>query len=246
MAARMGPYDSYELEVLGPEATLGGYDRWAASYDGDPNAVVTATSWVLERAPLGCGAADVLELGCGTGRNARRALDEGARSYTGLDGSLGMLTVAHQRFADPRISFGQVDLLAPWSMPRQYDLALIVLVLEHLPALDALLISLSRCIKPGGRLRIIDLHPDRILAGSYAHFREATKNVAFTSVAHSVPALCDALEVVGFDTVRRDWLASETMVAAVPGVAKFQGTRLLLDIKATRRAREKRGTGSLG
>src|SRR5438067_10130271 len=150
-------------EQLGPAETLGGYDRWAAKYDLEPNAVVAATSWVLERAPLGCADADVLELGCGTGRHVRRAIDEGARSYTGLDGSIGMLTVAQQRYgADPRVAFGHVDLLAPWAMPKQFDFALIVLVLEHLHPLDSLFVSLARAIRPGGRVRIVDLHPDRI------------------------------------------------------------------------------------
>jgi SAM-dependent methyltransferase len=232
-------------EQLGPADTLGGYDRWAASYDVEPNALVAATSWVLDRAPLGCADADVLELGCGTGRNARRAIDEGARSYVGLDGSLGMLAVAQQRYHDKRISFGQVDLLAPWTMTQQFDYALIVLVLEHLPFLDALLVSLARAMKPGGRVRIVDLHPDRVIAGSFAHFDEGGHEIAFTSVAHAVPALCEALDMAGFDTVRRDWLATDTMIAEVPGIAKHRGTRLVLDLKATRRVRERRGSGAL-
>src|SRR5258706_4258869 len=103
--------------LLGVSETIGGYDRGAASYDAEPNAMVAATSWVLERAPLGCSNADVLELGCGTGRHARRAIDEGARSYTGLDASIGMLTVAQQRYSDSRVKFGHVDLLQPWAMP---------------------------------------------------------------------------------------------------------------------------------
>src|SRR5262249_12366889 len=138
----------------------------------DPNSLISATSWVFDRAPLGCADADVLELGCGTGRHAARAISEGARSYLGVDGSQGMLTVASQRYTDPRISFGVVDLNAPFQLPRQFDFAMIVLVLEHLPGLDSLLISLSRAIKPGGRLRIVDLHPERIATGSVAHFRE--------------------------------------------------------------------------
>lgn len=232
--------------LLGVADTIGGYDRWAASYDVEPNAMIAATSWVLDRTPLGAADADVLELGCGTGRNARRAIDEGARSYTGLDASIGMLTVAQRRFhQDPRISFGHVDLLAPWAMPNQFDLALIVLVLEHLPVLDPLLVSLARAIRPGGRVRIVDLHPDRILAGSYAHFRDGATNIAFTSVAHSVSGVCDAFEMAGFDSVRRDWLASDTMVAEVPGISKYRGTRILLDLKLTRRTRERRGSTGL-
>jgi len=232
-------------ELLAVTDTLGGYDRWSASYDGEANPLVAATSWVLDRAPLGCADCDVLELGCGTGRHAQRVISEGARSYTGIDGSHGMLQVATQRYHDPRISFGYADLMAPWAMPQQYDFALVALVLEHLHTLEPTLVSLARAMKPGGRVRIIDLHPERVAAGSYAHFRDGQRTVHFTSVSHNVPMLCMMLENVGFDTVRRDWLATDTMVSEVPTVAKYRGTKLVLDLKLTRRGRERRGSSSL-
>ena len=232
-------------ELLACSDTLSGYDRWAPSYDYEPSAVVSATSWVFDRAPLGCADCDVLELGCGTGRHAQRVIGDGARSYLGLDGSQGMLAIAAHRYYDPRVSFGAVDLLAPFPTTRQFDFALIVLVLEHLPTLEPMLVSLARAVRPGGRVRIVDLHPDRIAAGSAAHFREGSHQVCFTSFAHSVPMLCASCEAVGFDVVRRDWLATDTMVAAVPGLGAHRGQRILLDLKLTRRQRDRRGSGQL-
>jgi SAM-dependent methyltransferase len=229
-------------ELLGAADTIGGYDRWAASYDVDANPLVAATSWVLDRTPLGCADCDVLELGCGTGRHAQRVISEGARSYTGIDGSHGMLRVATSRYRDPRISFGYADLLAPWAMPQQYDFALVALVLEHLPMLEPTLLSLARAIKPGGRVRIIDHHPDTVAAGSYTHFRDGLRTVHFTSVAHNVPMLCMGLQNIGFDTVRRDWLATDTMVTEVPTIAKYRGLKVVLDLKLTRRGRDRRGS----
>lgn len=232
-------------QLLPYSDTLGGYDRWAASYDAQPNAIVTATSWVLDRAPLGCADCDVLELGCGTGRNVRRILSEGARSYLGLDASGGMLHVATQRHVDPRVTFGAADLLGMWAVPKQYDFALVVLVIEHLHSLEPLLVSLARAIKPGGRARIIDLHPERVAAGTNAHFHDGERELAFTSFAHDVPMLCAATEAVGFDPVRRDWLATDTMVSEVPSIAKHRGLRVLLDLKLTRRQRDRRGSSGL-
>src|SRR5690349_8725950 len=112
MGAGMAPDDTRDERLIVSE-TLGGYDRWSRSYDLEPSSLVSATSWILDCAPLNCADADVLELGCGTGRNAQRVIGEGARSYVGLDGSQGMLAMAMQRYNDPRISFGSVDLSAP-------------------------------------------------------------------------------------------------------------------------------------
>jgi SAM-dependent methyltransferase len=225
----------YHQELLGPAETLSGYDRWASSYDSDGHPGLEATSWVLDRTPLGCGDCDVVELGCGTARHAARAISEGARSYTGVDGSVGMLHAAKAQIRDPRIGLVHADLMHPWAPGRTFDLALVVLVLEHLPFLDPICETLARIIRPGGRVRIIDLHPERIVGGTLARFQDGATEVRFASMAHPVQALSSALEAVGFDVVRRDWLASDSMVTAVPRLARLRGVRVLIDMKATRR-----------
>jgi len=234
-APLMAAHDGLRHELLAPTDTLSGYDRWARSYDTDGNPLVEATAWALDRTPLGCADADVVEMGCGTARNAGRALAEGARSYLGVDGSMGMLNVAGTQVRDRRVSFAHADLMTPWSPGRTFDLALLVLVLEHLPTLDPLCETLARIVRPGGRVRIVDLHPERIATGALSYFHDGSTEVRFASVSHPVAALAAALEAVGFDVVRRDWLASDAMVTAVPRVAKLRGLRVLLDMKATRR-----------
>ncbi len=226
---------------LAPSDTLKGYDRWSRSYDHEDNPLITATSWVLDRMALGAADCDVLDLGCGTGRNAWRVLGEGARSYIGVDGSQGMLSIAAQQNRDPRVQFMHADLLSPWKLEDQVDLAMMVLVLEHLPTLDPLARTLAHVVKPGGRLRIVDLHPERVATGTLAHFHDGAQDVQFASVAHNVPMLCDVLDGAGFDVVRRDWLASDSLVSAVPQLAKYRGLKIILDMKATRRT-SARGT----
>jgi SAM-dependent methyltransferase len=231
----MAAHDTYRQEFLAPAETLAGYDRWSRSYDADGNPVQEATSWVFDRTPLACADCDVVELGCGTARHAPRAIAEGARSYTGVDGSLGMLQIAGAHVRDPRVGFAHADLMQPWLPNRTFDLALVVLLLEHLPSLDPLCETLARVIRPGGRVRLVDLHPERLAGGSLAHFQDGATEVRFASAAHPVAALAAALEAAGFDVVRRDWLASDAMVAAVPRLAKLRGVRVLIDMKAIRR-----------
>ena len=231
----MPNYEYPREEFLAPSETLHGYDRWSMSYDNGENPVIAATSWVLDHAPLGCADAEVVELGCGTGRNVARVLGEGARSYVGVDGSYGMLNMAQVNVKDTRVSFVAQDLMTPWKPAKHFDYGLVVLVLEHMATLDTLFESLARALRPGGRVRIVDLHPERIVAGSFAHFREGVTEVRFASVAHPVGAICAALDGAGFDVVRRDWLAADALVGAVPSLAKHRGQKLLIDLKATRR-----------
>ncbi|HEU0030958.1 MAG TPA: class I SAM-dependent methyltransferase [Kofleriaceae bacterium] len=222
-------------EKLAPAQTLAGYDRWAKTYDATPNPLVAATAWVLDRAPLACAGADVIELGCGTGRNAKRALDEGARSYTGVDGSRGMLDLARSATTNECASWIEADLLVPWQPPRLYDLALVVLVLEHLAELDTLAKTLAHAVRAGGRCRIVDLHPDRIEEGAVAHFKDGPREVVFPSIAHPVAEVRAALERVGFTVEIEEWIADDALIAAVPKAAKYRGRPLVLDVRATRR-----------
>ena len=231
----MPTYEMPREEFLPPSETLSGYDRWAQSYDLETNPVIVATGWVFDHAPLGCADCDVIELGCGTGRNVSRILGDGARGYLGVDGSRGMLERAEGSSRDRRVQFGYADLMAPWNAPRTFDFGLVVLVLEHLPTLDLCFESLARAVRPGGRVRIVDLHPERIVQGSFAHFREGVTQVRFASIAHPVGAICAALDGAGFDVVRRDWLTTDTLVSAVPSLAPLRGQKLLIDLKATRR-----------
>jgi SAM-dependent methyltransferase len=234
-ARNMTTFEYPREEFLAPSDTLRGYDRWSLSYDTETNPVIAATAWVLDHAPLGCADQEVVELGCGTGRNIGRVIGDGARSYVGVDGSYGMLNMASMNVADQRVSFVAQDLMTPWKPTKQFDLGMIVLLLEHMPMLDVLFESLARAIKPGGRVRIVDLHPERIVTGSFAHFREGVTEVRFASVAHPVGAICAALDGAGFDVVRRDWLAADALVGAVPSLARHRGLKLLIDLKATRR-----------
>lgn len=226
---------SDELEQLAFSETLAGYDRWSTSYDREENPAIAMTAWQLDRAPLDCAGQDVLELGCGTGRNAQRVLDEGARSYTGVDGSTGMLAVARSRLRDPRAQWLIAELLAPWQPPRTFDLAIVLLVLEHLPRLDDLVGNLAAAVRPGGRIRIVDLHGDLLGAGWNARFGEGAERVRFTSTAHATPAIRAAL-APHFDVEIDEFMADDELVAAIPIVAKHRGTRVLVDIRGTRRA----------
>lgn len=228
--------------AIAPADTLRAYDQWAVHYDADDNPLVAATGLCLQLRPLEVAGARVVELGCGTGRNAAAVLAAGAASYTGVDGSEGMLAKARagaSALGEGRCAWICSELTSLPALPEGdpgYDAALIVLVLEHLTELDGTFAALARWLRPGASLRLLELHPDRVAAGTVAHFHQDGVEHRFTSTAHPVPELGAALERAGFAVERVDEpVADEALIARVPRLAKHAGKRVVLDVLARRR-----------
>ncbi|HWE27102.1 MAG TPA: class I SAM-dependent methyltransferase, partial [Polyangia bacterium] len=75
------------------------YDVWAATYDVVDNPLVAMATVALEAIAGVFAGARVLELGCGTARNAVVILAGGAREYVGVDASAEMLARGRARVA---------------------------------------------------------------------------------------------------------------------------------------------------
>ena len=83
-----------------PADVAAAYDRWAGQYDDAPNATRDLDAAVVRRTPLRVDGRDVLELGCGTGKNTAW-LAARARQVLALDFSPGMLAAARRRLDAP-------------------------------------------------------------------------------------------------------------------------------------------------
>jgi SAM-dependent methyltransferase len=219
---------------LPPDHTLAGYDLWAESYDAGGNPLVALSEVVLDLRPLDAAGADVVELGCGTGRNVPRVLAAGARSYLGVDGAAGML--ARAQSDDPRVRWLRGDLLGELSLDAaSADLVLVVLVLEHLPSLAPLAQAAAHVLRPGGRLRIVDIHADLVRRGTGAHFTRDDRELRFTSVAHDAAALTAALAAAGLTVTRADDVVADAdAIARVAKLARHAGRPVLIDVEARR------------
>ena len=221
---------------LTPEATRDGYDRWAATYDDHDNPLVAATAWALALHPPPVAGRDVVELGCGTGRLAPVVLAAGARAYTGVDSSAGMLARARAAVVEPRATWIEADLAAVPRPAASFDVALVVLVLEHLATLAPVMAELARLLRPGGVARVLELHPARIERGTRAHFRAGADELWFHSTAHPPDALRAALAAAGLELVAwREHVADGRLLAQVPRLAKHRGLPVVLDLEVARR-----------
>src|SRR5215207_7367164 len=160
-----------------PSPVSAAYDRWAASYDSDRNLTRDLDARVLREAPLDVDGRDVLELGCGTGKNTAWLAGR-ARSVVALDFSDGMLARARERLAGlgtlqrVRLERHDVRELLPLA-EASVDVVVGNLVLEHVRDLAPVFAEAARVLRPGGRLFCCELHPVRQLRGGQAHFTDA-------------------------------------------------------------------------
>lgn len=227
--------DMPQRRHLPPEATLAGYDRWAPDYDQAPNPMVAAARWSLLLRPLAVAGADVVEFGCGTGRHAPGLLAAGARSFTGVDGSLGMLEAARRRLDDPRVHWLHAALHAVPLPAASCDVVLVVLVLEHLADLAPMLAEAARVLRRGGKLRLVDIHPDLVAHGTGAHFADGNAELHFARFVHPLPRLRATLATNGFVVEHfAEHAAEGDLLRAVPKLGKHAGNRVLFDLTARR------------
>ena len=163
----------------------GAYDRWAASYDADRNLTRDLDAAVVRRAPLGVEGTDVLELGCGTGKNTVW-LAERARTLLALDFSPGMLARARERVRDrPNVRFTEHDITTRWPLPDEsIDVVVGNLVLEHIDDLAPVYSEAARVLRVSGRLWLCELHPERQRRGGQAHFTDAGSGEMVRVPAH--------------------------------------------------------------
>ena len=186
-------------------AASGAYDRWAATYDTDANLTRDLDAIVLRAAGLDVDGRDVLELGCGTGKNTVW-LAEHARSVTAMDFSDGMIVLARRRVPDAaNVRFLRHDARDPWPCPdASVDLVVGNLVLEHVAEVAPIFAETARVLRSGGTAFLCELHPDRQRRGSRAQFTDTTtgERVFVEAYAHTVAEFEDAAQRAGLHIAR--------------------------------------------
>jgi len=147
------------------------YDRWSQVYDVETNATRDLDALVLRTRASEFAEQEVLELGCGTGKNTEW-LALYARQILALDFSEGMLERARSRLSDvTRVNFLLHDARQPWPVEEaSRDRILSNLVLEHVENLHPIFEQAMRALRPGGAFLLSELHPFRQLHAAGASF----------------------------------------------------------------------------
>ena len=211
------------------------YDAWAATYDVVDNPLVAMATFAVEEAARGWSGGRVLELGCGTARNAATIGAGGAREYVGLDASSEMLARGRARLAgELRVRLIEGDVSAA---PREgFDVVFFCLVLEHFETLSVPLAAAAAALRTGGELRIFELHPTWWHEGARAHYVVDGKERALASWPHDEPEFAAALPAHDLDLVTaRSWYSHEAACTRSHKLGKRLGRPVLLEIAARRR-----------
>jgi ubiquinone/menaquinone biosynthesis C-methylase UbiE len=195
------------------------YDRWAETYDTDSNRTRELAGEVLRQVDLPLAGRDIVEIGCGTGRNTEWLATQAA-SITALDFSEEMLRRATTRIQDPKARFIQHDVRSRWPLADDAaDVVIAMLILEHVEHLETVFAEANRVLRRGGELLICELHPMRQLMGGQAQFNnnQTGERELVPAFLHNVFDYLNATSSSGFEIVSQtDWRDSDALSNDAP------------------------------
>jgi ubiquinone/menaquinone biosynthesis C-methylase UbiE len=144
------------------------YKEWSKQYDGNKNRTRDAEALVLRKLLSKRSFDNVLELGCGTGKNTSFLL-ENAKKVLAVDLTEEMLALARAKITSSKVEFIKADLTEEWSFVSQKaDLVTFSLVLEHIENLNSVFQKVAQNTVKGAFLYVGELHPFKQYSGSQA------------------------------------------------------------------------------
>ncbi len=177
------------------------YNAWAASYDVMENKTRDLEAKVLQHTFLNPHFGNILDLGCGTGKNIEW-LSKKADYVTAIDFSSKMLDKARKKVKAENVDFVEADITVDWPIkPGWANLITCSLVLEHVENLEIIFSEAGRALKRNGKLYICELHPGRQYGGSKAKF-DTLDGVLFPpAYTHHLSDFLDAAKAFKFKLI---------------------------------------------
>jgi ubiquinone/menaquinone biosynthesis C-methylase UbiE len=175
------------------------YALWAGTYDSTPNAVLSLEERYLRKMLPPLEGREILDLGCGTGRLLRHV--SSARSYVGIDRSLGMLAQGAGKLRASSHLL-QADCL---NLPLPSESADVVVGSFLLGYVDLVPFAaeLMRVSKPGTELYLSEFHPDGLALGWKRRFRSGDQVIELRTRACSPNEVERVFRYHGFDSAHR-------------------------------------------
>jgi ubiquinone/menaquinone biosynthesis C-methylase UbiE len=181
------------------------YNAWSETYDTVENKSRDTEARALRESVAGENL-EILEIGCGTGKNTE-FLQTIAKRLTGADFSEEMLAIARRKISPEKVEFRQLDLREDWDLPDEsFDLITCSLALEHIENIDFVFAEAARVLRRGGRFYFGELHPFKQYQGSKARFETGAGVFELECFVHHVAEFFAAARGNNFEVAElREW-----------------------------------------
>jgi len=182
------------------------YNVWADNYDAVINKTRDLEAVALRKMLSQIDFEEVLEIGCGTGKNTEWLLTKAMR-VVGADFSAEMLEKAKEKIMSKNVEFIHADIREKWFFSeKQFDLITCSLALEHIENIDFVFHQANSVLKSGGLFYIGELHPFRQYQGSKARFETNDGVFELECFVHHISDFFEAAKSNKFECVEiREW-----------------------------------------
>jgi predicted TPR repeat methyltransferase len=197
------------------------YNIWASQYDSNLNLTRDLDKKCTIKTLKNLDFKNVLELGCGTGKNTEWLLNKAER-IIGLDFSQEMLNKAKAKIFDKRVLFKKADLTKDWEIENNFvDLITASLTLEHIENLDHIFSQANLKLKKNGLFFISELHPFKQYSGSKAKYETENGIKELEVYIHDISEYIDTAKNNGFKLIElKEWF-DESSENEIPRLISF-------------------------
>lgn len=197
------------------------YNIWASQYDSNLNLTRDLDKKCTIETLKNLDFKNVLELGCGTGKNTEWLLNKAER-IIGLDFSQEMLHKAKAKIFDKRVIFKKADLTKDWEIENNFvDLITASLTLEHIKNLGHIFSQANLKLKKNGLFFISELHPFKQYSGSKARYEMENGIKELEVYIHDISEYIDTAKNNGFQLIElKEWF-DESSENEIPRLISF-------------------------
>ena len=186
------------------------YNVWAKNYDTVENKTRDLEARALRESVLSAKSLDILEIGCGTGKNTEYLLTK-AKKLVGADFSAEMLAQAKEKIKAENVEFRQFDLREDWNFnENQFDFITCSLALEHIENIDFVFGQARKVLRANGLFYIGELHPFKQYQGSKARFEIGSGVFELECFVHHISEFFEVAVKNNFQIVElKEWFDND-------------------------------------